>query len=347
VKDAMFQEARDIRYPQYFYLLPKVHKSPPSSRPIISNRKWVLAPLARACSQELQDVVKQIPYILKNSSQLVRDLDYKHIGANSIIATVDIESMYTNINVNYMLRNLREVLDMFGMMNVKKAWIIPAIELITRHNIFKIQRNNNHHTTEVYQQRNGLPMGSSVSPALANLHVFMKEQPWLKRFDQYIFRYYRYLDDILIIFNTSNVDMVKQILSALETELRMPISYNLSMGEINYLDLHIMRIPVDAEGKSVTIQMKTYHKMMNMYMFIPFRSCHTLAMKKGWIIGELIRYVRNSSTQELYEKTRDKFIAKLIQRGYCKVQKYTKQGDWESVLNSVAGQGLERKSEEK
>ncbi|EIM82606.1 uncharacterized protein STEHIDRAFT_64736 [Stereum hirsutum FP-91666 SS1] len=55
---------------------------------------------------------------------------------------------------------------------------------------------------------------------------------------------------------------------------------------------------------------------MNSYLYIPWRSCHSVESKRAWVKGELIRYVRISSREEDFLKIRGLFIKRLRMRGY-------------------------------
>ncbi|CAM9127348.1 unnamed protein product, partial [Choristocarpus tenellus] len=51
-------------------------------------------------------------------------------------------------------------------------------------------------------------------------------------------------------------------------------------------------------------------------MYIPFRSSHPMHSKRGYITGELLRYVSTCSDKESYPEVRNKFYFKLRARGY-------------------------------
>ena len=57
-------------------------------------------------------------------------------------------------------------------------------------------------------------------------------------------------------------------------------------------------------------------KPLNKYLYIPFESFHPASSKRAFIKGELMRYARNSSTQQAFVDTRELFWKRLRLRGY-------------------------------
>ncbi|KAJ7711549.1 hypothetical protein B0H16DRAFT_1249645, partial [Mycena metata] len=61
---------------------------------------------------------------------------------------------------------------------------------------------------------------------------------------------------------------------------------------------------------------KVYQKALNAYLYIPWRSCHSLDSKRAWVKGELIRYVRLCSSEVDFLQIRTDFVKRLRDRGY-------------------------------
>eukprot|EP01052_Picozoa_sp_SAG31_P041131 SAG31_NODE_6153_length_2146_cov_47.561798_2_plen_219_part_00 len=64
------------------------------------------------------------------------------------------------------------------------------------------------------------------------------------------------------------------------------------------------------------LQLQVYQKPLSAYLYIPAHSAHQEHIQRGWIRGELIRYVKRSSKQHLYLATRAKFWHRLCARGF-------------------------------
>lgn len=82
------------------YQLPKIHKDTenPPGRPIISGIDSLFSQIGEYLDVYLQPLVKKYPAYLKDSKQLINLLKNLPQEEEVILATIDVESLYTNIN---------------------------------------------------------------------------------------------------------------------------------------------------------------------------------------------------------------------------------------------------------
>ena len=75
--------------------------------------------------------------------------------------------------------------------------------VLTKHNVFEC-------LTGVYRQKDGLPMGSSLSPLLANIFVAMFEESVVKKLQKEgkVLVWLRYADDVLAIIRKRSLKTV-------------------------------------------------------------------------------------------------------------------------------------------
>ena len=84
--------------------------------------------------------------------------------------------------------------------------------------------------------------------------------------------------------------------------------------KVDFLDLTIfMGTRFQKEGK---LDIKTFQKPQNAYMYIPMASDHPKEMFKSFVTGELRRYVRNNSSKVGFIHMSKVFIARVLDRGY-------------------------------
>ena len=101
------KEAREAE----FYLLPKIHKDRmnPLGRPILSGNghptEWVSAWV----DTQLQPLMLSLPTYLKDTSHLLTLLDNHTLTTNSLIISLDVKSLYTNIPQAEGIDSIREV----------------------------------------------------------------------------------------------------------------------------------------------------------------------------------------------------------------------------------------------
>ena len=94
--------------PRHFYMLPKIHKDPskwpvpkriPPGRPIISDCSSEGYPLTELLDHFLQMVVTTHPSYCKDTWDFIKFLNQLTVPPEALLATCDVASMYTNIDI--------------------------------------------------------------------------------------------------------------------------------------------------------------------------------------------------------------------------------------------------------
>ena len=85
-----------------FRIIPKVHKTPVAGRPITPAHRYLFSPANELITQVLHPIVSLIPEILRDSNQLLFELEDAatlniYPGDEIYLVTGDVESLYTNI----------------------------------------------------------------------------------------------------------------------------------------------------------------------------------------------------------------------------------------------------------
>jgi hypothetical protein len=124
--------------------------------------------------------------------------------------------------------------------------------------------------------------------------------------------YRRFLDDVFAYLERSAVAEFTRRMNALHPKLRF--DFVTHPTEAAFLDLHIHK-GSRFETSSI-FDLSVHQKKMNLYLYIPFNSFHTDAMKRSFIQTELMRYIRNSSDLKEYGKLKEIFYQRLRDRGY-------------------------------
>ena len=91
----------------YFYLLPKVHKTPWATRPVVSGVSSVLEPLSKWVDIQLQRVIHLCPAYLKDSWHFLNEMKNLDILDEYRIVTSDAKAMYVNINTDHAIETIR------------------------------------------------------------------------------------------------------------------------------------------------------------------------------------------------------------------------------------------------
>ena len=172
------------------YFLIKTHKSPPTLRPLVSQVKANTENIAVFLDNYLQPIMKQLPSYLKNSSQLINELEELNIPENTILLTVDVKSLYTCIPHED------------GIEACYRAWLKqerldpqhPPAETLRHLLEIVLKLNTLLFNGKCYLQTHGTSMGVSFAPAYAN--IFMGGLDTQK-----ILYFKRYIDDIIMLYD--------------------------------------------------------------------------------------------------------------------------------------------------
>lgn len=297
----------------FFYLLPKVHKPQLVGRPIVASTSWITTPAAQWLDRELQPLVLLLPSYIADSTALVNQLEttvFDRTPGRLLLFTADVESLYTNIPTDAGLVAIAQALDALSSYNAeKKRAILRVLEFVLRNNYFQFNG-------KFYLQLQGTAMGSNVAPAYANLYVYWTVERLRcvgsQCHPQLLF-WRRYIDDCFGV-TTMAPKQAAAFFRQLETRSGLRFTLELSRVSADFLDCHISF--GDRFRSSGVLDIAVHQKLLNTYLYIPFSSYHPLAMKRGFVKGELIRYVRLSSSAVEFRRVQKLFWHRLRARGY-------------------------------
>ncbi|XP_043926874.1 otolin-1 [Protopterus annectens] len=103
--------------------LPKIHKStiPPPQRPIVSGAGWVTEHISHYLESVLGPLARRVPTILKDTYQLLNDLDSlvdnQNLSSSVILISLDVKSLFTIIPDDYGIEAIRESLLVLGALD--------------------------------------------------------------------------------------------------------------------------------------------------------------------------------------------------------------------------------------
>lgn len=294
------------------YFMPKIHKTPLAWRPIIPSHSWMTTSISIIVDSLLSSTVKahtignsastaDPPTIIKDSKSLINVIRNLRINdPDCWFITSDISNLYTNIPSD---SGPAIVADM-----------VPNHSTLLKTLLRKILHNNFFEFNgQTYLQINGTAMGTNCAPNYANLYLVRFELPFINEFKESIIFYGRFLDDILIIFDSRfNLERFKE--SFLQMNPHLKFSFNTSQQEMEFLDIIFYKGP-DFTRTGV-LDTRLHQKSCNRYLYLPYRSQHATHTKTAMIITELKRYIRISSTLREYMVIRQLFYLRLCSRGF-------------------------------
>ena len=134
---------------------------------------------------------------LLNSKSLVEELNNLSFDHSICLASFDISNLYTNIPLEETIQICLDKLMVEN--NTYNGFSRTEFETLLR---YSCQDNYFFFNSQLYRQINGLSMGSSIAPILANIFLCHHEQGWLDNCPQEFapIWYRRYVDDTLLVF---------------------------------------------------------------------------------------------------------------------------------------------------
>lgn len=270
-----------------FHSIPKLHKPGPlKSRPIVGAVNWITTPW----SKYLDVLISEWPtqYTCKNSFEVCKDLAESSLDlSNCLLVTMDVASLYTNMDIERLIR----ILD---SKNRVCAWIC---RFICNNNYFK-------YCNKIYHQKGGIAMGTNAAVNLANHYLDNGFDDEVVKNKQVIY-YKRYIDDIFLIWHGDAASLQQAFAEFNQLIPGIKLTMEYSNKSIPFLDVEIF-----IDGNQVLT--RVFQKTLNRYQYIIPTSNHPTANLRGFIKGELIRYLRLSSLQKDFHHLKYLFATRLL-----------------------------------
>ena len=223
--------------PGILYGLPKTHKPGTPLRPVLSTIGTFNYNLAKYFVPIIEPLTTN-QYTLKNSFEFVKDIKCINFE-NKVMASFDVESLFTNIPLNETINIITNGLfkDSTTFMNFKRKEFKDLLELAVKESPF--QFNN-----KFYTQVDGVAMGSCLGPTLANTFLCHHETKWLADCPEHFkpLYYKRYVDDTFLLFNdVEQIPLFLQYLNSKHSNIKF--TYEVENNcVIPFLDVLVRRV---------------------------------------------------------------------------------------------------------
>lgn len=297
-----------------FYLTIKVHKTPPSTRPIVNTRNTPTYHASKFLHYELRPLMEKGNSYLQNSQSLIRILETHRADCPVVLLAADIKDLYPSIPIDDGLLAIYHTLKHLAHKDSAYISLIMSLSrFVLRNNIFKF-------LDKYYIQINGTAMGTSFAVAYANIYLNVLEiEIWSEFTKQvnynsslYPLLLRRFIDDIFGIFtSTDTLDLYLKIYNSARSSIKLIPT---SGSSVDFLDLTIFIGPRFQLEQRLDI--KLYQKPSNKYLYIPMDSYHARNTFANLIQSELRRYRLSCVHDFDYILVKDQFYNRLLNRDY-------------------------------
>ena len=206
-------------------------------------------------------------YNIKNSIELTKQLKNVHLSPNSKFISLDIKDMFTNIPVEETINIIQQQLTVLDKDKNLIEQLVKVLRISLKQNYFSYNQ-------EIYIQRDGLPMGSPLSPIISEIFLQQLELQHIEQIKQQfnIIFYGRYVDDIFIIYDDTldNSDKITEHFNNLHPKLKFTLEKE-NKNSLNFLDLTIKRIKYH---NNIIFNFNIYRKPTTSELSINFNSFH-------------------------------------------------------------------------
>ena len=249
----------------------------------------------------LRPLVEKIPSYIKNTTHFLTKL--QEIGTlppNTLLATLDVSSLYTNIPHEEGISACSEALTSRTVQEPPTHDIIALINYILKKNNFVFGDKH-------YLQVHGTAMGTRMAPSYANLFMSELEKSLLSRpATAKPSVWWRYIDDIFIIWNHGEEELIEDLNTAHPT---IKFTANWSYECIPFLDTLVIL-------KDGTLFTDLYTKNTDTHQYLSAGSCHPHHCKAAIPYSQALRIRRICSFDTDFRKHTDQLCLHLTNRGY-------------------------------
>ena len=324
---------------------PKLHKDPIVARPVISN---INAPHSRSskwASQVLAGCVGIISGAHISSTQDFHRKVKMH-QAKGRLMSLDIKSLFTNIPVDECIEVIRD----------HSTGPSPAFNLPVDPNIFCellsmcTSFNQFSFLDQHYRQVSGLPMGSSLSPVMANIYMEMFETYLMQDMIPDYMKpslWYRFVDDVFACFE--DMSLFATFLEHLNS-IRPTIQFTFELSRRERVIEGLPDLPTDIVESLPFLELEVMRKSNGKLVFRIYRKpCHAgnylhafsyqpLSQKTSVIRSLFLRAYRYCEEQYLQEELQ------TVQQGFLQLG-YTEEFIRKCNLSAHKGRMNELKKE--
>ena len=172
------------------YFFKKLHKNPIAVRLIVSNTNSPTCQLSAFIDILLKPIVNEHEQILKNTTQLINEIENLTCPANTILVTADVVSLYPSIPITDSINVICNFLKEYNHPTYPPVIIINTLlSFILRYNCFTF-------ANLFFLQVRGIAMGTKMAPNYANLYMAHIEKKSIFTYKIQSHYYRRYIDDI-------------------------------------------------------------------------------------------------------------------------------------------------------
>lgn len=288
------------------YGLPKIHKLDIPLRPICSTMNTPLYNLSSFLTEILNGVIGKSASHITNSLQFKNKISHLTLPDDHILISLDVVSLFTNINIELILRIIDEKWWEIKRKSKTKLLLKHFKEALTLV-LTKSEFIFNH---KYYKQIFGVAMGSPVSMACANLVMEDIESRALKALSYKPLIYCRFVDDTILAIPRDQIQNTINIFNSIDSNIKFTMEIE-SDKKLPFLDTLIIR------SSNGLLRTDWFRKKTWSGRYLNFDSWLPMSYKMN-TISLLTQKILSLSDEEFHEKNFKLLQSTLTNNGYPK-----------------------------
>ena len=275
----------------------------PPYRPIVSCIGTIANYIYGFVDSILQQLLQKIPSYLKDTTHFIRNLSYiGTLAPGSILILMDVDYLCTNIPHADGVDACRTFPNKHDIQSDIATDNHILIDFILKHNIFTFN-------DKYYLQTNGTAFGIKMAPAYAIIFMESVEKFFLSSCPHKPTVYYRYIDDIFMIWSHGIVKFKQFFSNANNTHPNTTFTYEASTA-LPFLDV-LIKINNDS-----TIYTTVYCMPTDRHSYMHYKSNHPIHQKHSMIVSKFLRFKRIRSDHRDFTKCRKELTHLFLKKGY-------------------------------
>ncbi|CAI6012084.1 unnamed protein product [Closterium sp. NIES-65] len=297
-----------------FYLLPKLHKTPVAGRPICSSTLWVFEHASAVLDHYLRPLLRFSPSHLPDSLALLHQLEDLRVPAEALFLTYDVESLYPSIPIDAGISCIeRWLLRWAAQERISGGVADTLVQLLG----LVMRQNHLEFGGRFWRQVRGTAMGTPVAVIYAVLFMAWLDERLLEtepELSQHVLLHRRFIDDGVVVWTGTRERLLEWVGAFGGLEQTIRLTHEISTSQFTLLDITFSK--GELWQTTAILDTTTFQKPLNVYQYFPFSSAHPSHCKRGFILGELQRYILRESSSRGFRSIRSAFYARLRARRY-------------------------------
>lgn len=217
------------------YGVPKIHKDRFPLRPICSSINSPSHELSRYLTKILSKLTIDSVYNIKNSFEFKDKIRGIKIDDDERLVSLDVVSLFPNVPIDLAINIIEEKWNIISEhTRIEKELFLKMFKFCTIDSRY-LQYNNN-----IYSQQKGLPMGSPISPIVADIVMEELLDTCIGKLSVRPKIIIKYVDDLFCVISENNIEEMLTTFNSFHSDIKFTIERE-SDHRISYLDTLILR----------------------------------------------------------------------------------------------------------